>query len=732
MIACIARLASGSEAGLLDRFTETVAQMDAGLVDTVFTILLPLMLLAALVVFDLLGLGMLVRDLSRANKAMDEVDQPDGDSRMQAADEIFVEGDRSGPLRPELRAAWSNAQVRSQDGRAPSAIKNIATAFGEAPVIQVGAHRRVAQMVPIYLLVLGLVGACLRLIIAMSRAEVTQTLTLGGALAPAIPPVGALLLVMLLCVILWYLIDRTLLNLAHQQLARLQHQLSARVPTLDESDLLELLLEDQKSVAKAMDTMGTEMPERFRRLLTDEFAPAMFESYRQSINEHLTPAIRSVVRTVEYFSDLNVKSQEEGMRLLADRFYKRLDALFMENMREMGEQTRGLLDLQERNSKMLETLQANTHAALLLQQNVNQETIDTARALEESRSRLGESTRLYDETLAKTGEIATILAHALDGDRQMIERLREEQAAMRDTTNGYLATVAEQVQKMMERFREEQKSRQEDNDGYLAGMAAQVKDLMDRFHTEQMTMQENNSAYLGAMGEQTGRLQEALSTLSEGYTTTMGEQTQRINEALQALGSNYMDTMNRQILQMQDDLHSAIQSIFARFTDINQTTFDNIEQQSASVLEQLSTTSKTVMEEMSDQVTDLGYFTREINAEVTALNDSLRQTVAQFGDRMRTTMESTFQSFDEGVAGLVERLSYTAEIIRDSVEDLPAAVVALRGSLTGATQTGPVGAGDPANPVPTAPQAPDPTPPVPQSPQTPSGTGWKPWSPGRG
>ena len=55
-------------------------------------------------------------------------------------------------------------------------------------------------------------------------------------------------------------------------------------------------------------------------------------------------------------------------------------------------------------------------------------------------------------------------------------------------------------------------------------------------------------------------------------------------------------------------------------------------------------------------------------------------------------MESTFESFDGGVANLVERLSYTAEIIRDSVEDLPAAVVALRGSLIqtaeGETQKG--------------------------------------------
>jgi adenylosuccinate synthase len=138
---------------------------------------------------------------------------------------------------------------------------------------------------------------------------------------------------------------------------------------------------------------------------------------------------------------------------------------------------------------------------------------------------------------------------------------------------------------------------------------------MERFHTEQSALQDANNGYLAAMGEQTGRLQEALQTLSVGYTDTMSAQTEKVNSALQSLGKEYIETMNRQILQMQDDLHSAIQDIFARFTDINTTTFENIEQQSTATIEQLATSAKTVMEEMSDQVTDLGYFTREINAE---------------------------------------------------------------------------------------------------------------------
>ncbi|NLN47229.1 MAG: hypothetical protein GX153_11805, partial [Clostridiaceae bacterium] len=538
---------------------------------------------------------------------------------------------------------------------------------------------------------------------------------LGDALLPTFPAMGGLLLLTLLCLLIWLIVDRTLLHTATHQLVRLQNLLSDKLPVLDEADLLGLLLEDQKTVAKSMETMGAEMPAQFRTLLRDEFAPALFESYRQSINDHLTPAIRSVVRTVEYFSDLNVKTQEEGMRILADRFYRRLDSLFVENMRELNEQTRGLLSLQESNARTLETLQSNNHAALLLQQNVNRETIETTRALEDSRSRLNDSTRLYDDTLTRTGEIATILSRALEADREMVEslrdeqqklmvatrsqmsviadearqmteRFREDQRAQQQINNEYLAGMTEQAHTLSDRFREDQKTQQQANEEYLASLADRIHELMERFHTEQSALQDANNGYLSAMGEQTGRLQEALQTLSVGYTDTMAAQTDKVNEALQSLGKEYIETMNRQILQMQDDLHSAIQDIFARFTDINTTTFENIEQQSTATIEQLSTSAKTVMEEMADQVTDLGYFTREINAEVTALNDALRQTVAQFGEQMKGTMDSTYQSFDENVAGLVERLSHTTEVIRDSVEALPAAVVAMRGSLLAAAR----------------------------------------------
>ncbi|HEY5465835.1 MAG TPA: hypothetical protein VIL27_02255, partial [Clostridia bacterium] len=254
---------------------------------------------------------------------------------------------------------------------------------------------------------------------------------------------------------------------------------------------------------------------------------------------------------------------------------------------------------------MLDVLQSNVHDASLLQQTVNQETQATLLALEESRGHLSESTRLYDETLVKTGEIAAILSGALESDRQMVERLQQEQLSMQ--------------------------------------------------------------------------------TASTGYLDTMSQQNLQLQTQLQTIGSSYMETMGKQILQMQDDLHSAIQSIFSRFTDINATTFESIEERSNAIIEQLTTSSKTLMDTMGDQVTDLGFFTREINAEVSSLNDSLRQTVGQFGEQMHATMDGTFKSFDEGVAGLVERLSYTAETIRDSVEDLPAAVVAMRASLVNAS-----------------------------------------------
>ena len=305
---------------MIAKIIEMFANADTGLIDTLFSILVPIGLLAALIFFDLLGLGMLTNDLGRANRSIGELDQPDADIRMRAAEEIFEDGDEKGRLRPELRDAWSNSLVRNRSDAPPVAIKNIATAFGENAVIHVAAHRRVAEMVPAYLLILGLSGISLRLMVVFSRVHITQTLTLGTVLGDAIPAMAALLLMTLFAILVWYFIDRTVLHIAQHRLAKLQTLLPARLPVLDEAELLNILLEDQKYVAKSMGIMSNEMPTRFKQILLEDFAPSMFDTYRSTIVDHLTPAIRSVVRTVEYFSELSIKSQEDGMRLLADRF----------------------------------------------------------------------------------------------------------------------------------------------------------------------------------------------------------------------------------------------------------------------------------------------------------------------------------------------------------------------------------------------------------------------------
>ncbi|MEA4890475.1 MAG: hypothetical protein VB070_13545 [Clostridiaceae bacterium] len=163
----------------------------------------------------------------------------------------------------------------------------------------------------------------------------------------------------------------------------------------------------------------------------------------------------------------------------------------------------------------------------------------------------------------------------------------------------------------------------------------------------------------------------------------MAERLNTERQAMQALNNGYIDKMSQQITQLQDDLNSEIESIFGRFTDVYSTTFEHIDEQTTAMIQNYSDSTHSVMNTMDEQVRDITFLTREVTTEISSLNERLEQSVKAFADKIRLSTEDTFQSVDQHVAELAQRLAYTAEIIRDSVDDLPAAVLEVRQGIGG-------------------------------------------------
>ncbi|NLW10743.1 MAG: hypothetical protein GX028_01845, partial [Clostridiaceae bacterium] len=73
--------------------------------------------------------------------------------------------------------------------------------------------------------------------------------------------------------------------------------------------------------------------------------------------------------------------------------------------------------------------------------------------------------------------------------------------------------------------------------------------------------------------------------------------------------------------------------------------------------------ARAILENLANQQNDL-----------TVISDSLRQQIDHFTSSSDQYVRQTLRNFDDGLAELVERMSFTAAEIRDAVDSLPAAL----------------------------------------------------------
>ena len=172
--------------------------------------------------------------------------------------------------------------------------------------------------------------------------------------------------------ILWFVIDRLILQWTVHCLAQLRDTMGARLPILDEAELLRVLLHGQREVANSLESLSTHLPDNIREVLHDDFAPLMFEAYRDTLENQLAPSIESLSRSVEFFAEKSLKNQSEGMRLLADRFFKRLEDLFADRFQTFDENITRLFALQDKTAESMNGLLAGVTDAIRLQETVNQ------------------------------------------------------------------------------------------------------------------------------------------------------------------------------------------------------------------------------------------------------------------------------------------------------------------------------------------------------------------------
>lgn len=197
----------------------------------------------------------------------------------------------------------------------------------------------------------------------------------------------------------------------------------------------------------------------------------------------------------------------------------------------------------------------------------------------------------------------------------------------------------------------------------------------------------SGSDQLGFALTRTSELAVSLQTLlaeSQESSTRFREDQLQVE---QQIGS-YFDQMHQQIIRVQDDLQANLVDIFAKFTDLTTTTLVQSDEQYQQMMTKLTEESTQLMNTLDDQVRELSFLVRDVATEISGLNKTLDNSLQQFGDQMQGSTRATFESFDEGLSGIVGQLTDTIRLISDAVDDLPAAVVSARELLTAQSQAG--------------------------------------------
>ena len=399
----------------------------------------------------------------------------------------------------------------------------------------------------------------------------------------------------------------------------------------------------------AMSLALTEAMEAARRVMAESAAEmsggmtGALEATRQALNESTGAAGRSVAAAVE------------AMRLTSAESAGALS-------REMGSALEAMRLQQAESSALFADYGGRLEQSL-------------AGAEETIRRTLDESRALMAESLAETGGI---LQQHIDAGGSRMESVAKDlmSAAERqeNTMNislGKLVTsISASLQKAME-SNAETASRLARTTESLANAgteqyekAAQAAaQLLENIVTEiNKAMEGVGEAISGSIGQATADNADIVRRLAE--------QTSLLKEEYDAYFSRIDETTRNSF----DDLDFHMQNVSARFAEETQTVIVTLQESISGAMGLFEGNTATLLTSLDEQSRSIGLYAKELSFDISSLSTNLREAVAEFSEHLHEGVVRTFDDFDEGLSEVSKRLANTVESIRDSVDNLPAAI----------------------------------------------------------
>gem|GEM_PF-3052075 len=298
-----------------------------------------------------------------------------------------------------------------------------------------------------------------------------------------------------------------------------------------------------------------------------------------------------------------------------------------------------------------------------------------AGAEEAIRRALDESRALLAESLEETGGV--LKQHIDAGGSHMESVAKDLMAAVERQENtmninlGKLVTsISGSLQKAME------------SNAETASRLARTTDSLANAGTEQYEKAAQAAAQL--LENIVTEINKAMEGVGEAISGSIGQATadsadivKRLAEQTSLLKEEYdtyFSRMDEQTRNSFDDLDFHMQNVSARFAEETQTVIVTLQESISGAMGLFEGNTATLLTNLDEQSRSIGLYAKELSYDISSLSTNLKEAVAEFSEHLHEGVVRTFDDFDEGLSEVSKRLANTVESIRDSVDNLPAAI----------------------------------------------------------
>jgi len=168
--------------------------------------------------------------------------------------------------------------------------------------------------------------------------------------------------------------------------------------------------------------------------------------------------------------------------------------------------------------------------------------------------------------------------------------------------------------------------------------------------------------------------------ISESIGATIGDSAEMVEKLavqMSTLKQEYdayftkADEQNRTAF---DELDFHMQNVIARFSTETETVISKLQESISSAMGLFEGNTATLLANLDEQSRSIGLYAKELNYDIHTLSDNLKGSVAEFSDHLHKGVVTTFEDFDAGLSEVAKRFANMVESVRDSVENLPAAL----------------------------------------------------------